>query len=206
MQINIYPTGPYGVNTYLVYDDAVKKGFIVDPGGSDSNLDKFLAENNIKIEYIILTHGHGDHIGGVSHYKTLFSGAKLIACKGEEEFLKDEKLNESFAMYGFPIKLTADIYVQDSDTINFCDYEIKFIHTPGHTPGGMCILIGDILFSGDTLFSQSIGRTDLPGGDYNLLVDSIKNKLFKLDDNIKVLPGHMGMTSIGHEKEFNPFV
>ena len=206
MQINIYVTGPFGVNCYVGENTETKKGFIVDPGGENHALIDFLTGNGMDLEYIILTHGHGDHIGGVEHYMDMFPNAKLVASKYEKEMLNDENLNESLAMYGFPLRIDADLYVDDGDTLMCGGYELKFIHTPGHTPGGMCILTEDILFSGDTLFRQSIGRTDLPGGDFSTLMKSIKEKLFVLPDETKVLPGHMGTTTIGYEKEHNPFV
>jgi glyoxylase-like metal-dependent hydrolase (beta-lactamase superfamily II) len=109
-------------------------------------------------------------------------------------------------VYGHPVALSADRYVADGDTMKVGELELKFLHTPGHTPGGMCILAEDVLFSGDTLFEQSIGRTDFPGSSYQDIVKSIREKLFVLPDDTTVLPGHMGATTIGFEKENNPFV
>ena len=116
-------------------------------------------------------------------------------------------MNQSIA-FGQPYTVKADILVSDGDELDFGNLTMKFMHTPGHTKGGMCIYIekANVLFSGDTLFCQSIGRTDFPGGSYAEITDSIRNKLFKLPDETNVFPGHMGTTTIGFEKENNPFV
>lgn len=206
MIVKGYYSGALQVNSYLVYDEETKKGFIVDPGGVNAGLLQKVEEEDIDILYIILTHGHGDHIGGVGVHQQAFPKAKLVACKKEEAFLKEPSLNCSKETCGVSISLDADLYVEDKDTLNIGNLTLHFIETPGHTPGGMCILVEGYLFSGDTLFAQSIGRTDFPMGSYSQLIDSIKTKLFLLPDETKVFPGHMGTTTIGYEKRHNPFV
>lgn len=207
MKIYNLPSGALQVNTYLAFDEETNKGFIVDPGGYNPVLTKKVKEENIDIEYIILTHGHSDHICGVNEHKEEFEGAKVIAHAAEEAMLKDIRLNCS-ADFGMPYVVDADMYVNDGDEITVGSIDLKFFHTPGHTVGGMCIYApkDNILFSGDTLFSQSIGRTDFPGGSFKEIAESIKNKLFTLPDETAVLPGHMGTTQIGFEKRNNPFV
>ncbi|MDO4745008.1 MAG: MBL fold metallo-hydrolase [Bacillota bacterium] len=207
MKIYNLPSGALQVNTYLAFDEETNKGFIVDPGGYNPVLTKKVKEENIDIEYIILTHGHSDHICGVNEHKEEFEGAKVIAHAAEEAMLKDIRLNCS-ADFGMPYVVDADMYVNDGDEITIGNIDLKFFHTPGHTVGGMCIYApkDNILFSGDTLFSQSIGRTDFPGGSFKEIAESIKNKLFTLPDETAVLPGHMGTTQIGFEKRNNPFV
>lgn len=207
MQITNMPSGPLAVNTYLVTDEDTNKGFIVDPGGYDPKLaDKINAEN-IDIEYIILTHGHVDHIGGVNKYREIFENAKVVANKDEEAMLADPAFNMSTS-FGNPCSVKADIYVNDGDEIKAGNMTLKFLHTPGHSPGGMCIYIAqeNVVFSGDTLFAMSVGRTDFPGCSINALADSIRSKLFTLPDETDVYPGHMGATNIGYEKGHNPFV
>ena len=206
MKIEMRPSGLLGANTYLVWDEVNRKGFIVDPGGFDEYMVSLIDKEAIDLEYIILTHGHGDHIGGVERYMEKFPSAKLIACEAEKDFLLDPAMNESLELCYKELRLTADIYVNDGDTLDVGDMKLKFIHTPGHTPGGMCIYVDGALFSGDTLFQYSIGRTDFPGGDFGQIIKSIKEKLFCLPDDTKVYPGHMGTSEIGKEKEFNPFV
>lgn len=206
MQIKHYISGPLGVNCYLVVDEPTNKAFIVDPGGENEKLINYVEKNNIKVEYIILTHGHGDHIGGVERYKNIYPTAKIIAHEEEKELLDDPKLNHSKFICGKSISITADQYVKDGETLNVGNLELKFLFTPGHTPGGMCIYVENSLFSGDTLFSQSIGRTDFPKSSFTTLKKSILDKLYVLPDDTDVYPGHMGTTTIGIEKEYNPFV
>ncbi len=207
MRITNMPSGALQANTYLVVDEKTSEGFIVDPGGYNQALTRTVQENGIKIKYIILTHGHSDHICGVNEHKAEFPGCQVVAYRDEEAMLEDPNLNQSPG-FGMPYSTKADILVNDGDELEVGDATLKFIHTPGHTAGGMCIYVQDAkaLFSGDTLFCQSIGRTDFPGGSYPAIKDSIRNKLFLLPDDTKVFPGHMESSSIGFEKENNPFV
>jgi len=206
MQIHKYMTGPLSVNTYLVVDEETNKGFLVDPGGKDKNLLEYVKGNNIDVEYIILTHGHGDHICGLEAYREAWPEARVVAHEEERQLLSDPGLNFSSMTCGRPISVTADLYVKDGDIIKAGQIEMKFLFTPGHTPGGMSIYAGDSLFSGDTLFAQSIGRTDFPGSSFSALKRSIEEKLYTLPNETRVYPGHMGPTTIGIEKEQNPFV
>lgn len=207
MRITNLPSGALQANTYLAVDEKTNEGFIVDPGGYNKVLTKEVRDNDVKIKYIILTHGHSDHICGVNEHKAEFPDAKIVAYKDEETMLENPNLNQSPG-FGVPYSTKADILVSDGDELKVGDVTLKFIHTPGHTEGGMCIYVEEAkaLFSGDTLFRQSIGRTDFPGGSYKEIMDSIRKKLFLLPDDTNVFPGHMGTTSIGFEKENNPFV
>lgn len=207
MKITSIPTGALGVNTYLAVDEKTNKGFIVDPGGYSPKLTELVKNDGIDIAYIILTHGHSDHICGVNEHLDDFPEAKVIANINEKPMLEDANFNMSTS-FGSSQTVKADIFVDDGDEIQVGELTLKFLYTPGHTPGGMCIYIGseNVLFSGDTLFCQSIGRTDFPGGSFKDLADAVHNKLFVLPDETQVLPGHMGPTNIGFEKENNPFV
>lgn len=205
MKVALLPSGPLRVNTYIAEDEATKKAFMVDPGGYDTQMIKYIAENKLDVEYIILTHGHEDHIAGVNEYKEMIPNVKVVA--HEDEFSMIENAVPEMSMTGGPICFTPDIAVKDGDTLTVGSIELKFLHTPGHTIGGMCIYVeaDHDLYSGDTLFQQSIGRTDFPGGSFKQISESIK-RLYQLPDDTRVMPGHMGLTTIAHEKENNPFV
>lgn len=204
MKIVRIPTGPLQVNSYLVWDEESREGFVVDPGGYSKRLEDLIKEENLKIGHIILTHGHIDHIGGVEWLKSI-TGAKILGTKEEEEMFKDSKINMS-RDFGDDISFDLDVVVEDMDTMKIGNMDLLFIKTPGHSKGGMCIKVDKDLFSGDTLFHSSVGRTDFYGGSMPTLIKSIKEKLFVLDDDVRVHPGHMGSTTIGYEKENNPFV
>lgn len=205
LKIEHYITGEIGANTFFVYDDT-GKGFVVDPGGRAPRMIESIKEKNIDLEYIILTHGHCDHIGGIPDVKAAFPNAKILAYVDEKEMLESPAQNASLMFLGQEMIVHADVFVKDYETLKIGDMELKFIHTPGHSKGGMCILVDDVCFSGDTLFRASVGRSDLYGGDWNTLAKSIKERLFTLPDDTIVLPGHMGETTIGFEKTHNPFV
>lgn len=207
MQILSLSSGPIGTNTFFVYDEETQKGFLVDPGGYSKVLTDKIRELGLDLMYVILTHGHADHIMGVKDYLKDFPDAKLVASKDEAKMLSDTSFNMS-EQFGMPTSLTADINVEDGETLDVGNLELKFLATPGHSPGGMCIYIAseNTLFSGDTLFQASIGRTDFPGSSYEVLADSVHTKLWPLPDETSVFPGHMGPTTIGFEKENNPFV
>ena len=203
MRITCIPSGLLQANTYVAADDNTDKAFILDPGGPSKKTVELINKENYELEYIILTHGHSDHTDGVPEYKRLFPNAKVVACAKERDIIEGEARRLA---YGPGVDVKVDLWVNDGDTLMIGETEIKFVHTPGHTPGGMCVKAGDILFSGDTLFDHSIGRTDFWGGSFEQIKKSINNKLYILPDDTKVYPGHMGPTTIGAEKRGNPFV
>lgn len=200
MNLKVFPCGYLETNCYLAWDSTSNQAIIIDPGDVSPSLNAFLIKEKIKPTHIILTHGHGDHTGGIAALKGEYPDIKLIASKKEKKFLFDRKI--SYGEGG----IDCDIYVDDAEEMNLNGLKLKFISTPGHTPGGMCILIDKTLFSGDTLFRVSVGRSDFPGGDGEDLLNSIQNKLFVLPDDTRVLPGHGEETTIGYEKRYNPFV
>ena len=205
MDVKLFYTGPMQVNTYLCVDEETKEGFIVDPGGANKALDNYVSSHEYQIKYIILTHGHGDHICGVPYYKALYQCP--IAGNTKDNFLFDDaQENMSTAFVGHPIEFTPEVELNEGDTLKIGNMELKIMETPGHTPGGISILVDNLLFSGDTLFADSIGRTDFRGGSFPTLKEAVHTKLFVLPDDTYVLPGHMGQTTIGHEKKYNPFL
>jgi glyoxylase-like metal-dependent hydrolase (beta-lactamase superfamily II) len=161
-------------------------------------------QNNANLKYLLHTHGHYDHIIGDYDLKTK-AGVKIFLHKEDKQLA--DKFHEQLMMFGAggAKSPSIDEYIQDNQIIELGELKFKVIHTPGHTPGGVCYLIEDALFSGDTLFEECIGRTDFPGGSFEQLRNSIVNKLFTLKENIKVYPGHGPSTTIAHEKEFNPY-
>jgi len=195
--------GVYGVNCYILGDIGTKKCAVIDPGGACDEILNIVNNNAFNLEYIILTHGHADHIGAVEELKEK-SGASVLAHKEEQIVLNNSQNNLTYMMGG-SIEIEADRYLIDGQTVELGNLKLQIIHTPGHTPGGMCIKVDDSLFAGDTLFRASIGRTDLFGGDYDKIIESV-NRLAELDDNLKVFPGHGPASTIGTEKLNNPYI
>ena len=158
------------------------------------------------MQAILLTHGHFDHIWGANEVRSL-AGVKMYAYEQEKELLNSEKLNVSKGA-GRPYTVEADVYLKDGETLTVADMTCKCIATPGHTAGSCCYYFEDagILVSGDTLFQESVGRTDLPTGNMRTLMNSVKQKLFVLPEETKVYPGHGESTTIGYEKKYNPFI
>ncbi|MDR1778745.1 MAG: MBL fold metallo-hydrolase [Clostridiales Family XIII bacterium] len=206
MKIARFMVGMIGTNCYLAWDDETKEAAIFDPAANIPQIAQTIAEESLTLKYVILTHGHGDHIGGVEAVLKANPDAQLVAGEGERQILADARLNFSRDIVGKDLVLSPDIWVKDGDVLKLGKQELKIIATPGHTPGGISILAGEALFSGDTLFHASIGRTDLALGCYEDLINSIRDKLYVLPDDTLVLPGHMEETTIEFEKKHNPFV
>lgn len=198
--------GICGTNTYYIYREGFGDCIIVDPADTGEEIYEALKARNYTVKAIILTHGHFDHIWGVNELAQK-SGAKVYASEDEADFLKDPEANMS-ANFGRSYMVEPDVLLSDGDIINECDIELKMIKTPGHTVGGCCYYIeeSNMLIAGDTLFAESVGRTDFPGGSMSTLVRSINEKLMVLPDNVRVYPGHGGTTTIGYERDNNPFI
>lgn len=194
-------------NCYIGYNDETMEGFIMDPGASAGRISAKVAELGVKPTYILLTHGHFDHIGAVGALRKEYE-IPVIAYEGEKELLHDPEANLSLAFEGEPVTISADRYVKDDEEIELCSFKARVIHTPGHTKGSICLYFESegILFSGDTLFNESLGRTDFPGGSTRDIIISIIKRLFVLPDETVVYAGHESPTSIGNEKKYNPVV
>lgn len=197
--------GMYQTNCYFVYREDTKKAIVFDPADSGEYLYKTLTEKGFSVEAIVLTHGHFDHIFGVEQLKKM-AGCKVYAFKEEEKLLNDPHLNVSESV-GRPKTIEVDEPLSDNEEITLADITLKVIWTPGHTKGSACYYIPECsyLISGDTLFCTSIGRSDLPTGNGNELIESVEKRLFVLPEDTKVYPGHGDSTTIAFEKENNPF-
>ena len=194
----------FGENMYILIDEETKKCAVVDPGGASDKILNYIKVNSLELEYILLTHGHGDHIGAVNTIKSK-TNAKVVAHNDEQELLNNNRKNLSYSMHCGPQELNADIYVHDKDKLELGNLKLSFIHTPGHTKGCMCIRVNDDMFTGDTLFAGSIGRTDLYGGDYKQIEKSLR-KLAKFENKVKIHPGHGPSSTLGIEKMSNPYM
>lgn len=194
------------MNSYILWDQETKEGAIIDPGYDFYLIEKALEEDGIEPKFILLTHSHGDHIGAIKELKDKYADLKVYIHKDEEQMLMDPVLNLSKLTQMEPVSVQADETFEDGKVFILGDTEIKAIHTPGHSPGGTCYLVGKTLFSGDTLFKLSVGRSDFYLGDQDQLINSIRTKLLSLPDDIEVYPGHGPATSIGQERQRNPFL
>lgn len=202
MEIKALVLGVLDVNCYLVSTE--KAAIVIDPGFRSVEALEFLKNAKDKERLILLTHGHFDHIGFADELARL-TDTKIAIGEFDAPALSDNPVNLS-ALFGAPLKpFCADIILTDGQMLNVGDIEFKVIHTPGHTVGGVCYLCGNTLFSGDTLFAGSVGRTDFPGGSFETLKASVE-KLYTLNDDITLLSGHGGGSTVLNEKRHNPFV
>lgn len=197
--------GSYMVNCYLTGDSDTKEIIIIDPGFKPEDIINAIEEKDFIPVAIVLTHGHGDHIGAVEELIAKYQ-VPLFIHKFDEELIKGGTSSFTKMMHGRDIILKADKYLSDGDIVTAGKMEYKVLHTPGHTRGGICLVCEDAIFSGDTLFRGSIGRTDFPGGSYDEIINSIKTKLLDYPDDTKVFPGHNSPSTIGYEKKNNPFL
>ncbi|MBA2613136.1 MAG: MBL fold metallo-hydrolase [Bacteroidetes bacterium] len=210
LYLKSFTFNPFSQNTYLLYDDE-GTAFIIDPGNYTSSentiLKNFIEEKKLKLSRLLLTHAHIDHILG---NKFIFDTYGLLPETHEEELFFIERLPETAAMYNVPCDPSPfpEKFILPGDKINLGVYEFETIFTPGHSPGSISFYNKEnkLLISGDVLFQNSIGRTDLPKGDHDTLLQSIREKLFVLPDDVKVYSGHGPSTTIGYEKQNNPFL
>ncbi|ADL06118.1 MBL fold metallo-hydrolase [Lacrimispora saccharolytica] len=204
-RIRTYPVGQLGTNCYVMYRESLKKAVIVDPGGDGTYILDMCRQLSLIPEVVLLTHGHFDHILAVKDIKEAFPEVKILAGEQEKALLKDPAVNLSSA-FGRACTVNADEYVRDGAILSFGGITFQVLFTPGHTAGSVCYLIQaeSVLISGDTLFSGSLGRTDFPTGSQSMILSSIRERLFVLPEETLVYPGHGDITSIGHEKVYNP--
>ena len=186
--LRMLSVGPYQANCYILGNKNTRQGLIIDPGDEVIRIIKEVTKLELNIKYILITHGHIDHVGGAKELKQITKAPVLIHSLDEPGL-------------GFD----ADNHLSDGQEITLGSYIIKVIHTPGHSPGGVCLSAPGAVFTGDTLFAGSIGRTDFPGGSHEQLIKGVREKIFPLGDNIRVYPGHGPPSTIGRERTVNPF-
>jgi len=199
--IKTVTVGPLESNCYLAGDDLTKEIFIIDPGADYEIIKGIIDKDGLKPKAVINTHGHGDHIGANKEF-----GIPVWIHRLDADFLTDPSKNLSGA-FGFLLKTkTASRLLEDGDALSMGKYKLEVIHTPGHTPGSICLKGDGVIFTGDTLFCQGIGRTDFAYGSEEDIMCSIKERLFTLDDDYIIYPGHGPSSTIGNEKLYNPFI
>ncbi|MEG1992826.1 MAG: MBL fold metallo-hydrolase [Acetivibrio sp.] len=206
MKIKIMVLGMVRTNCYILNDETTKQAIVIDPGDEGDKICAYMKENDLKLMGIFLTHGHFDHITGLQDLKDTMP-AKVYAAKAEQELLMNPQWNCSESFGNF-VTAQVDQFLEDGQSIEIASMQIKVLATPGHTRGGVCYYFEQekVLFSGDTLFFESIGRTDLPTGNGQIILESVAKKLMPLPDEIQVYPGHGNHTSIGYERRNNPYV
>ena len=196
--------GPFASNCYIIGSESNKEGVIIDPGADAEEILKNVKDLGLDTKFIVLTHGHIDHIGALKEVKDA-TGAEAAIHTDDAKSLNDHSLGRVFGL-SYPPPPAPDRLLKGGDSIDIGDLHLLVLHTPGHSPGGICLLGEGVVFSGDTLFNFGIGRYDFPGGSYSQLMNSIHTKLMILADNTIVYPGHGPDTTIGTERQGNPFL
>ena len=203
----IIPVGPLQCNCSIVGDENSREAIVIDPGDDIEHVLSLLKKHNLTLKQIVITHAHIDHVGGAMKLKAA-TGAPILLNQNDTALLKMLEMQAAWVGMRSPGTVEIDDSIKDGDVIKISGLEAGVLHTPGHTEGSICLLFEPqkILIAGDTLFAGSIGRTDLPGGSYEKIIRSLHGKLLTLDDAIVVVPGHGELTTIGAERESNPFL
>ena len=208
MRVKQMMVGMMGVCCYIVACDKTGEAVIIDPGGNEDEILSACQQENLKVKYIVNTHGHPDHVCGNRQLKEA-TGAEIVMHSADADFFSQSSVEQFFSQLGLPASPPVDKRVEDGDTLTFGNETLKVILTPGHTPGGICLYSHPNLFTGDTLFAGGVGRTDFPGGNTQQMMTSIKERLLSLPPDTIVWPGHGyggDRSTIGQEKTGNPFI
>jgi glyoxylase-like metal-dependent hydrolase (beta-lactamase superfamily II) len=200
LEIKAFVVGSLYTNCYVAHDKSSGKGILIDPGAYEPDILDHIRDNGIDVEFTLNTHGHWDHVLGDADF-----GFPVLIHELDGPCLADPEVGKFFSSGKVVKPEMISRFLLDGDIIELGGLSMTVLHTPGHTPGSISLRCGDVLFSGDTLFCEGIGRTDLPGGDPEAMLISVRDKLFKLPDDVRVLPGHGPETTIGHEKQNNPY-
>lgn len=205
MEIKRFILGEFQVNSYLIIQN--NEAILIDVGYEPEKLERYIDKEKIALKGILLTHAHLDHIGGLERIRNKYNAPVYIHEKEQEWLVNPDYNGSNFFPFGQVVCKPADYIIKEENkTLEIGDFQLELITTPGHTPGGVSYFINQWLFTGDTLFNLSIGRTDLYGGNHDLLIETIKGKLFSLPEKTIVFPGHGPETNIGKEKNLNPYV
>ena len=205
MRIETLVVGAFATNCYVVAPDAGDECAVIDPGAQGAQIVDHVREGGRSVSYVLATHGHADHTGGIAAVKASLGG-QFAAPEGDVGMLGKPDAWMTAMLPDFEMPPPVDVVLRDGDVLGLGDEELRVLATPGHTPGGVSFVLGDVVFAGDTLFQGSIGRTDLPGGDFEQELASIRDVLFPLGDGVTVLSGHGPATTIGQERRTNPFL
>jgi len=205
MMLEILTVGELMTNCFILGDEKTKQAVVIDPGGDFEIIEAHLMKLKLKTKYIILTHGHVDHIGALSQLKEATEAEILVHSK-DSAMLYDPNQNLSIFSGDQTIAIKADRLLEEGEIIQCGEIKLEVLHTPGHTPGGISLLTDKMIFTGDALFCGSIGRTDFPGSSYQELINSIKDKLLRKEDDFIIYPGHGPSSTIGQERKSNPFL
>jgi hydroxyacylglutathione hydrolase len=199
--------GMIQTNCYIISNDSLKEAIVIDPAERAEIIEQYLKENDLTCKGILITHGHFDHILAANDLSA-YTGGKIYMMKKEALLLNNGELDAPIFLRKKSCNIVPDVLTEDQQVLDLAGFNIEVIHTPGHTAGGASYYFTDInvLFSGDTLFYESVGRTDFPTGDLQKIIESIRSRLMALDDKVKVYPGHGDTTTIGHERQYNIYI